>query len=693
MTFRLTYTWNFRDESYTSSYPSEIDQNNSIFKICGKNEKGKTTTLKILAFAFGTPDEDTGNINEEIIGEISGLEDGDATLSFNFVIGDKDGKLNLECKYVNRTRLFWINGNPVGETEVGDKFIVLFDVPEPLQDKLKNSIKNVRSRFKRYSDLIDLYGKRLEDLHKKLTDYTRAEDSKHNIQTAILNLKGNLSNYETQEKKILKEVEVVRKQYVLFQYDKLSNEFYDAERRLKEITVLMKKYNTHGKNVSNTATTLLEGGNQLRDMIYSSKEIFTKGITEDQRDAFYVVLKEIAALSNPDKLNQGILSSIYTFYLHQLKTAENSRSNNISDKNYKLKQELELVRRLLGVIKDYINIDAEIPGAGKKVTELLIPLEQRESKLSDLVGNDDFLNTFILKCSEIISKIGKVSIDLKKFEEHKKEKPEDENEIDIDSLKKEKDKLVDKMDLASKELEKLEDEFNSITDNEKKGLKLDPNVIHEYDKLILSRGEISKKIEDTKVSLNVQKEALKTFENISRPSGEMTLDEINGEIIIISNLKRKLSIYLNKLQNIDLRRMQLNSPDRGEGSELYFKIGEYLASVVEVIYHNKKPHKIKNIDFAAGEYILADGSGTIKFNRLGRGTRALNALLAKLRQDFHGRKKIILIDEIGDMDLENQEYLLDELKTQVKSGEALLALLTERDDSSDEVRAVPVSLD
>ncbi len=693
MTFRVNYNWKFHDESYSSFYPLNDDQDNNIFKICGKNERGKTTTLKILAFAFGATDEDTGNINEEIIDEISDLEDSEANLSFDFIIGSNDGTLTLECKYANGERLFRINGNPVGETEVRDKFIVLFDVPEPLQDKLKNSIKNVRSRFKRYAGLIDLYNKRLEVLHKQLTDYNNAEQSKQKILTVISNLEGDLSSYKTLERELLKKEEVLRKQYVLFQFMKMTGEFIDKESRLKEIEELIKKYQKRGKRVSSSSKTLLEEGNQLRDLIYSSKDIFIKGLAEDQKESYDALLKETTALSNLDRLNQDVLSRIYVFYFHQRETAESSKSNNVSDRNYKLKQELELVRRLLAVIKDYLNIDAEIPGAGKKATELLIPLQQRERILSDLVGNEDFLDVFISECNKIISKIGKVTAELKKFEDHKKENREDENEIDIESLNKEKEKLDDQMGQLTQELDKLEDEFDSIQENEKKSFKPDPNVIREYNDILTNRREISKKIEEADINLRVQREALKRFEDISHPSGEMTIGEINRESIITSSLNRKLSIYLNKLENIDLRRMQLSSSDRGEGSELYPKIGEYLASVVEFIYHNKRPYKIKNIDFAAREYILADGSGTIKFTRLGRGTRALNALLAKLRQDFQGRKKIILIDEIGDMDLENQRYLLDELKIQVKSGEALLALLTERDDSSDEVRAVPVPLD
>ena len=693
MTFKLRYDWKFRNEHYTSSYPDPSDEDNNIFKIYGKNERGKTTTLKILAFAFGAIDDDAGNINKDIIEEISDLEDDETTLTFDFRIQSPDKALTLDCNYSNKERLFKINGRTVGETEVKDKFVVLFDVPEPIQDKLKNSIKNVRSRFKRYVTLLDLYNKQLELLHKQLTDYNNAEKLKQKIQETISNLEMNLSNYKFLETKFKNEEVGARKQFVVFQWNKLMNEFIDAENKYKEIDGLIRRYQSRGKKVSTSGKNLLKEGNELRDLIYSSKEIFTRDIEKDQRDAFSRVLRDIVALSNLEKLNENIISSIYSFYSVQLETAKKSQASNISDKSYKIKQELELIRKLLAVIKEYVNIDPEIPGAGKKITELLTPLQLREDELSDLVGSEESLKAFITKCQEIIAQIGKVTIELKKFEKHRGDQVETESEVDLESLAREKELWDQKMYHASIKLGELENEFNSIPENEKASFKLDLNIEQEYNRIVSNKQEISKKIRETDSNLTVQRESLKRYEGLSSPNTKMSLDEINTESINLSKLMRKLNTYNNKLQNIDLKRMQLNDSFDGSESELYSRIGEYLASVVEVIYHNKRPYEIKNIDFASGEYVLADGSGVIKFTRLGRGTRALNALLPKARQDFHGRKKIILIDEIGDMDLDNQQILLNELKLQVKSGEALLAMLTERDDSSDVVRVVPVPIE
>lgn len=693
MTFKLKYNWQFRDEHYTSAYPAATDEDNNIFKIRGKNERGKTTTLKILAFAFGVIDDDAGNITQGILDEISDLEDGETTLTFDFIIMSPDRGLTLECSYYNKERFFKINGDDVGEVEVRDKFVVLFDVPEPLQEKLKNSIKNVRSRFRRYNDLVNSYNMQLGLLHTQMTEYNNAEKSKQKILETISNLESDLSHYKDLLNSYTNEEPNIRKQFVVYQYYKLTNDFAEAEGKCKEIESLIRKYQNRERKISNNGRNLLKVGNELTDMIYYSKELFISRIGIDSREKFNRVLNNVVALSDIGKLNEDILSNIYTFYLDQLEAAKKSQSSDVSDKSYKIKQELELIRKLLTVIKEYVNIDPEIPGSGKKITELLTPLQQREQELSNLVSDDESMGAIISKCNEIIIQIGNVTSELKKFKERRSDHEEEESEIDQESLKKQKEECDKKMDIASINLDKLQQEYDSISEAERASFRLDPNIVQTYDTLISNKKEFSDKISNTNINLMVQRESLKRYEDVSKPNTEMSMDDINAESKKLEELRKKLNSYTNKLQNIDLKKMQLREYSGGDGSELYSKIGEYLASVVEVIYHNKRPYEITNIDFSRGEYVLADGSGAIKFTRLGTGTRALNALLSKVRQNFQGKTKIILIDEIGDMDFDNQQILLNELKKQVRSGDALLAMLTERDDSSDVVSVVPIPLD
>lgn len=690
MTFNIEYKWKFHNEYYESSYPAESDRDNNIFKICGKNENGKTTTLKILAFAFGNLDLNTSDINKEIIDEVLDLEDIDSDLSFNILIQSPDHNATVECSYSNHEKTFKIDGRDAGETEIMDKFIVLFETPDSLQNKLKNSIKNIENRFKHYSDLVSRYNDKLEALYKELTDYNNAEKNRKESINIITNLKANLKSYNDLEKEYADEETSIKRQYILFEYNRLENDFRLADDKSKKLDESIRKNQGHEKRTDKMNKNLVSECSDLNNLIDSSKGLFRKWIREDQLGEFEKILKDANSLNNVETINNTI-QNVYAFYNKQRSIA--SASPNLSDKNYKLKQELELIKKLLGVIEEYENIDTELPGANIRITKLIMPLQVREGELTKIVGDDQNLKSIISKCDEIIQKCEKITSILKNFKGRKSDKTEEEDDIDIEILIKEKKQQDDKIDQIIKELEEIEKEYNLIPENERNGFDIDPNVGERYNKIKSAREELLKKITKTEGDISTQEEILKRFDNILPPKSDMTDEEIKKKSTIINNLMSKLNNYINNIKNIDLRKMKLNDSEKNEGFELYSKIGEYLAKVVGVIYHNKKPFKIQNIDFANGEYILEDGPGTIKFNKIGTGTRALNALSTKVRQVSNRKKKIILIDEIGDMDNDNQKLMLDILKDQIKKGDTLLALLTERDDSITKVRAIPVPLD
>ena len=75
----------------------------------------------------------------------------------------------------------------------------------------------------------------------------------------------------------------------------------------------------------------------------------------------------------------------------------------------------------------------------------------------------------------------------------------------------------------------------------------------------------------------------------------------------------------------------------------------------------------------------------ITFNDISTGFNALNSLLAKIKQKYGGRKKILLLDEIGIMDEKNINILLTEIKRQVRGGEVIFAALNLAERNLDHV--------
>jgi len=75
---------------------------------------------------------------------------------------------------------------------------------------------------------------------------------------------------------------------------------------------------------------------------------------------------------------------------------------------------------------------------------------------------------------------------------------------------------------------------------------------------------------------------------------------------------------------------------------------------------------------------------------MGTGHTALNSILSRIKQNFGGKKKIILVDEIGHMDEGNIGILVDEIKDQIKKGETIFALITIADSRVSEITWEPI---
>ena len=144
--------------------------------------------------------------------------------------------------------------------------------------------------------------------------------------------------------------------------------------------------------------------------------------------------------------------------------------------------------------------------------------------------------------------------------------------------------------------------------------------------------------------MGVQRQYENKFKDIKKPRTHLTSQDIislNGKIV---NLKNKFSNYTSKIKDINLSKLEQGEVLEKPDSDLFSKIGTYLANVVEVIYHEHKMLKVKKIDFHNRLYVLEDGS-TIKTSTVGSGHSSLNAITSRMKNNFSGRKKILLIDE------------------------------------------------
>ena len=688
--FKIEYSIWLNGNRYSSAYPNKPDVDGNIFSLKGRNDNGKTTLLKIVAEAFGASERDNKTISDRLKMDIADLADERNNLNYNLTLKYPDQSTTVNIVYDGKEHQYKVNEKPVGKTEFLRHYAVLFEVRENMFDKLNRHMRDVENRFDQYLNFIKIYESQLGALFEKVKNYENSEESLARARTSIKNLNEILSNYTTYRDMYSQKLQRARKEYINYVYQKTELEFRNTEDRLKEIEKKRKEASKSGNTNYNGAETLLKKSNDLRDEIVNSQLLFQGLNNQELLVNFTEINKNLKKLSNLDQLSFEYLSSITEFFNKAIKFVEEQKKLGISSDKYKEEQELNFLTKLIEIIREFSGTDLELPGLGMKLKDFLSSLEVRRRELSTLLHQSEALDAIYRRSNEIIKSIGKVTVELKKYLDGSKlnEEPVSEK-MNLDELNEAYKTTKLRLDQVSKELDKMEDEYNGIPPDEKRDFRIDPSVIDDYKKAKEDYDDLIKKIDETKRNLEVQKQYEMRFNNIQKPNTDLTSQDIISLNEKVVKLKNKFSIYTTKLKDINLSKLQRGDTSNQSDSEFFSKIGTYLANVVEVVFHEHRMLRVKQIDFQNGLYLLEDGT-TIKINTIGSGHASLNAIVARMKNNFPDRKKILLIDEITDMDPGVKDFLITEVKKQIASGESVLALLTEWDFKSSENELVPI---
>lgn len=688
--FKIEYSIWLNGNKYSSTYPNKPDVDGNIFSLKGKNDNGKTTLLKIVAEAFGASEKDNKTISDRLKMDIADLANERNNLNYNLTLKYPDQSTTVNIVYDGKEHQYKVNEKPVGKTEFLRHYAVLFEVREDMFDKLNRHMRDVENRFDQYLSFIKIYESQLGALFEKVKNYENSEESLARARTSIKNLNENLSNYTTLGDMYSQTLQRARKEYINYMYQKNELEFRNTEDRLKEIGKKRQEASKSGNTNYNGAETLLKKSNDLRDEIVNSKLLFQGLNNQELLANFTEINKNLKKLSNLDQLSFEYLSSITEFFNKAMKFVEEQKKVGISSDKYKEEQELNFLTKLIEVVREFSGTDLELPGSGKKLIDLLSPLEVRRRELSTLLHQSEALDAIYRRSNEIIKSIGKVTVELKKYLDGSKlnEEPVSEK-VNLDELNEAYKTTKLRLDQVSKELDQMEDEYNGIPPDEKRDFRIDSSVVDDYKKAKEDYDDLIKKIDETKRTLEVQKQYEMRFNNIQKPNTDLTSQDIISLNEKVVRLKNKFSIYTTKLKDINLSKLQSGDISNQSDSEFFSEIGTYLANVVEVVFHEHRMLRVKQIDFQNGLYLLEDGT-TIKINTIGSGHASLNAIVARMKNNFPDRKKILLIDEITDMDPGVKDFLITEVKKQIASGESVLALLTEWDFKSSENELVPI---
>lgn len=687
--FNIEYSIQLNGKQYSSKYPTNSINNGNVFTLKGRNDKGKTTLLKIVADAFGASERDSITISDHLKRDIYDITIEENNLNYNLTLGYPDGSTIVNIKYDGKHHMYWINDKEVGKSEFLKQYAVLFEVREKMSDKLQRHMDDVEHRFDQYLNYIKIYEGKLSELFEKVSNYEKSEEKLKDAEIAIKNLEEELSNHEKVKDFYHNEYVNKKREYINYIYEKKTSEFDALENQFEDITKRINHAEKSDRPDSNRSKSLLNKSNSLRDKIVDSKLIFQRLSEPELRNGFTEIYKNLKSLSNLESVTFEYLSSLSDYFQKVREYAKEESRSDISSEHYRETQELSFLKSFLDIIKRYSYVDLELPGSGKKLVDLLEPLEKRCEELKLQLGKYDLLENLDSTSEDIISQIGYVSIELKKYKDEDKHEDMTSEGENLEELNNSSKNIKQRLDKIANELSNIEDDYKSLSPEEKKNFRLDPQVEKDYEKTRKNYVDSEKEISDIGTKLKAQRMYKKNFENIKKPNTDLTLQDIISENKKIDELKNKFKYYTDKMEDITLPNLEGDGQLDERTLDFFDKIGTYLANVVEVIYHEHRMLKVKKIDFRNRQYVLEDGS-TIKTSTVGSGHSSLNAITARIKNSFSDKKKILLIDEITDMDPGVKGFLIEEVKKQILSGESVLALLTEWNYDSGENELVQI---
>ncbi len=157
----------------------------------------------------------------------------------------------------------------------------------------------------------------------------------------------------------------------------------------------------------------------------------------------------------------------------------------------------------------------------------------------------------------------------------------------------------------------------------------------------------------------------------------------------ISPMRERIYQWIQILRDPLLAREQFASTHQGSGFKLedYEKfvraVGEYLGGQFEPVGFAGKAHDIKFFDIEKDTFTTMEDR-QIPIKELSQGQSKITTLTGSFKKMDSDRKKIVLIDEIADLDPENLRNVKATLKQKFAEGSLMLAILVRppREDSA-----------
>ena len=698
--FKIKYEFQQGGPLYERSYPRPEDIENSIFIIKGAADQGKSTVLQMIALGLhGLDSEDIEDALKERMRRL--ISDYTDKCEFDYTIASKDGKIKLESQLRNRSPTLFVNEAKKGPDYVRDHFQILFDVPEEPTKKLTSALTSIRNHLSQYQGYLDKYASKTDKALIAIAEYSQKEDTIREQRESLVQRKNELKNLEDRRASVEKQVAELERIRIVHLHEKLIVDFQDLDYRKKELEKKKRELKNAGKGGGSKPyrDAIKNCSDKLSDLrfVASTSGSLSSKLEPKEKDTLKAMIKGINRTNIPSQLTDEKLKNWRFFFEGVL---QKLKSNPMTKKRLPEEDLIELLRHLIDILKQYVEVNVEIPGtrnltANQFLKELETSLKNSTAAISDKLE----LRKAVESCEDIKGKIDATAIAYSLIP--KSESDEGEFDQVEESLKK----IEQQLTKIAKDSIILEEKYDKIPQKEREQLVLvaQPNE-SDYQSKKEEITALGNKIENLKRNIQSIDANISAYKAKQKPPGYDNLEELKRKKNQAQDLFRSIGLWLDDIKDLEriwetggttenmlVAKSSGGRPDE-KASRLYQALGDYFGSILKVVHFENKEWKLRTIDIIDRCYVV-DSREPIHFIDIGTGHTTLNALLAKIKQDYGGKKKILLFDEIGVMHPNVMNVLLKEIKNRVLSGDVLFAILSMVDPNVSGVLMEPIKCD
>jgi energy-coupling factor transporter ATP-binding protein EcfA2 len=628
----------------------KIDAN--LIEIEGRNGTGKTTLLNCLALATGYLDH------------------------------EKD----LETKPALKRKLQDLDQNPTLQYF----FRICCDKPEPIDLRIERT-KGQKPQCSFNSKAVDL-----DTINRRFDIIFLTEDDPKKVVNASL---GKLSKYFNELEKGLVSIQDLINRNLLDiaefrDFRKRENGMIkDIEGIDKDITAKRKEHAelTHRlklleqKNNVKAKLELLNNEKQINSQYNNLKKKYDQIKDKKGTDLIRSLYKERMALNKVNdemkRINAGIIQicdslAHYDISLHSenLLKGDYAELNQLNQTMQPKKREetvkLRMIDDLITLLNRYLENDI-VPIINKPVHETLSELLKLKARLAA-----DRVFALLNALNNIMSEKKNAIIEFERIQ----------NKISALTQK-------------SKDLKEIEDIQSAYIKAEEKYLALEVALTENRTKLLSEWRELSlvdgdpvalqNQLHSLDVSIGTQETVKNKYEENLRilrenataePKYEDKEKRLRTLYETISKLRENVIQWTQILDNPESANEQFASEEGkavfglSDCKKFVRSVGEYLGSQFEPIPFDYRLYNVKFFDIERNVFLTADNR-QIHIDNLSQGQSKITSLTGSFRKMDPGKKKIVLIDEISELDPQNLQDVKNTLKTKLDEGSLLIAIL------------------